>query len=476
MKLSTPLLACALLTGSVPVIHAADTPAHRPNIVFIVSDDHSRPHLGAYGFPVPTPNLDRFAAAGMTFDRMFTTAPQCAPSRASIATGRSSVAVRASRFAAGVPREVEMFPQILRRDAGYYTGIIRRAHHLDGWTDPKNTLIHAIWKKHQLHSVPERFDHVDMGGGHLETARMVAAFLRKAPADRPFFLWVNFNDPHHPWRAPAVVDPAQLPLPPDWPDTPEMRADFARYLDEIARMDTEFQVVLDAIESRGATAQTIVIFLGDNGVALPRGKGSLYDRGINVPLLVRWPGRVAPGSRSRALVSGEDFAPTLLAAAGLPVPAEITGRSLLPLLTGDPTYRPREHIFAMRGVHGSPIFDAQARSNDYDLVRAVRSDRYKLILNYTPWMCYQPVDCFNDPAWKAITAAHAAGTLAAPFEDLFFGTPRPLIELYDLQADPSEMRNLAGDPAQAVNEHALKVALLEKMIVDFDYLPLPLRE
>ncbi|MDI1247460.1 MAG: sulfatase [Lacunisphaera sp.] len=476
MTLTTRCLALALITGIGLPSQAADKPVTRPNIVLIVSDDHSVPHLGAYGFPVPTPNFDRFAAAGMTFNRMFTTAPQCAPSRASFATGRSSVAVQASRFAAGVPREIEMFPQILRREAGYYTGIIRRAHHLDGWTNAANTLIQGIWKKHNIPSVAERFDRVDMGGDYRQTASKIDAFFAQAPKDRPFFLWVNFNDPHHPWNAPAVVAPAKLPLPPDWPDTPEMRADFGRYLDEIVRMDTEFQVVLDKIEARGVTAHTIVIFVGDNGLALPRGKGSLYDRGINVPLLVRWPGHIAPGSRSSALVSGEDFAPTLLEAAGLPVPAKITGRSILPLLTGDPAYRPREHIFAMRGVHGSPVFDENARSNDYDLSRAIRSDRYKLILNYTPWMLYRPVDSYNDPGWKGISAAHTARTLAAPFDRLYFGTPRPIVELYDLQADPGEMHNLAGNPAYAEIEHALKVALTEKMIIDFDYLPLPLCE
>jgi arylsulfatase A-like enzyme len=455
---------------------ASPRPSDPPNIVFVVSDDHSTPHLGPYGFPVPTPNFDRFAATGMTFDRMFTTAPQCAPSRASFATGRSPIAVQASRFSAGVPREIEMFPQILRREAGYYTGIVRRAHHLDGWTDPKNTLTRGIWEKHRIQSVPERFDHVDMGGNHRETARMIAGFFAKAPTDRPFFLWINFNDPHHPWNAPEVVDPSVLPMPPDWPDTPAMRNDFARYLDEIARMDSEFQIVLDAIEARDATASTIVVFVGDNGAALPRGKGALHDRGINVPLLVRWPGQTPAGSRSSALVSGEDFAPTLLEAAGLPVPRSMTGRSFLGLLRGDPEYQPRAHVFAMRGVHGASVFNEDTHANGYDLGRAVRSDRYKLILNYTPWMRYSPVDSGNEPGWKSIVSAHDAGSLPAPLEGLYFANPRPIVELYDIQVDPGEIRNLAGNPAHATIEHELKVVLQEKMIVDYDYLPLPLRE
>jgi N-sulfoglucosamine sulfohydrolase len=480
MHLHCHLLASALVvtgcTATTQQLQASGNPSERPNIVFVVSDDHSTPHLGAYGFPVPTPNFDRFAAEGMTFDRMFTTAPQCAPSRASFATGRSPVAIRASRFSAGVPREVEMYPEILRRDAGYFTGIVRRAHHLDGWTDPKNALTIGIWEKHALQSIPDRIDYLDMGGNHTKTASMIDGFFQRLAPGRPFCLWVNFNDPHHPWNAPAVLRPADLPMPPDWPDTPEMRADFAHYLDEIARMDTEFQVVLDALETRGLARNTIVIFVGDNGAALPRGKGALHDRGINVPLLIRWPGRIAAGSRSSALISGEDFAPTLLEAVGLPVPATMTGRSFLPLLRGDTDYRPRKHIFAMRGVHGASVFNEQTRSNGYDLGRTVRSDRFKLIVNYTPSMRYSPVDSANEPGWQAITASHDAGTLTPVFENLFFASPRPILELYDLETDPGETKNLAGESAFKEIEHELKVVLQEKMIVDYDYLPLPLRE
>lgn len=482
MRFSTLLSALALIVATpcapLPAADPAPAPAAtRPNIVLIVSDDHSVPFLGAYGFPVSTPNLDRFAASGVLFDRMFVTAPQCAPSRVSFATGRSSVAVRASRFTAGLPRAIPTFPEILRRDAGYYTGICRRSHHLDGWHDKNSAVSTAIEEQHHLHSVPERFDFIKMGGDHRDTDAYVGEFLDGVPAGRPFFLWVNFNDPHHPWNdAPRVNDPAKLPLPADWPDLPEVRDDFARYLDEVARLDGEFKVVLDQLDRRHLTGNTLIVFVGDNGTSLPRGKGALHDRGLNVPLVVGWPGQIPPGRRSRALISGEDLAPTFLAAAGLTVPADMTGRSFLPLLRGDPAHQPRDCVFAMRGVHGGAIFDEKSKSNGYDLARMVRTDRYKLILNYTPWIPYSPVDCVVEPGWRAILRAHTEGQLAPVFTRLFFQTPRPITELYDLQVDPLELDNLAGRPELAGIERQLKIALQEKMITDYDYLPLPLRE
>lgn len=450
--------------------------ASPPNIVFMVSDDHSAPHLGAYGFPVRTPNLDRFAAQGVLFDRMFTTAPQCAPSRASYATGRSAVAARVTRFSSPLPRDIETFPEILRREAGYYTGICRRSHHLDGWTDPANELSPAIWKKHQMQSVPNRFDYVNMTGGRESTPGIVREFLDRVPTGNPFFLWVNFSDPHHPWNAPKVHEPASLPMPGDWPDLPEMRGDFARYLDEIARLDEEVQWVLDELERRGLAQNTLVVFVGDNGSPLPRGKGALHERGLNVPLIVRWPAGAPAGRRTPVLVSGEDFAPTFLEAAGLRPPPAMTGSSILPLLRNDAAYRPREHVFAMRGVHGASIYNESTPSSGYDLGRMVRDDRYKLIINYTPWMPYAPTDSRIEPGWQRIAALHGAGKLDPRFAAMWFRLPRPIVELYDLQADPAEMKNLAGTPDVAAIEYRLKAALQEKMITDYDYLPLPLRE
>lgn len=457
-----------------PAMAAADP---RPNILLILSDDHSAPYLGCYGDPViRTPNLDRFASEGMRFERAFTAAPQCVPSRAAIVTGRSPVAARIARFSSPLPPEVVTLPELLRQN-GYFTGICRRNFHLDGPAVlPPAT--REIFEKHSMRTFDQRVDWLDRNSPRSQTVAKFNEFLDKRPASKPFFLWMSFNDPHHVWDRNAIPvphDPAKLKLPRHLPDLPGMRDDLGRYFDEIARMDGEFQSVMDVLARRGARDNTIVVFMGDNGMAFPHGKGSLYDPGLNVPLLVRWPGQVKAGSVTRELISGEDITPTLLAAAGVAPERHMTGQSFHNLLRGRP-YEGRKHIFAARGVHGNTSFNEKTRSSNFDLSRSVRSDRYKLIYNLTPWMEYQPVDSANDAGWRETVAAHKAGTLDAALSKTYFSRPRPIVELYDLERDPSELNNLAGTAELAETERQLKLALQEKMIVDYDFLPLPTNE
>jgi arylsulfatase A-like enzyme len=251
-----------------------------------------------------------------------------------------------------------------------------------------------------------------------------------------------------------------------------MREQLADHCAEINRVDRSMQAVLTMLAERGLADNTLVVFAGDNGAALPHGKGSLYDPGANVPLVIRWPGVVRPGTESRALLSGEDIAPTLLAAAGLAPGPKMSGHNFLPLLKGE-AYTPRRHVFVERGPHGSAPVTVGMRNSGYDLSRSVRSDRYKFIYNCTPWIPYGPVDSAGGAAWREMTAANEQGKLSAGLRATYFTTPRPVYELYDLEADPSELHNRSGDAALAAVEQELRVALAEKMIVDFDYLPLP---
>jgi arylsulfatase A-like enzyme len=305
-------------------------------------------------------------------------------------------------------------------------------------------------------------------------AAQVTAFLDKRPAVKPFFMWANFSDPHHVWNAPPEFrpDPQPLKLPAHWPDLPGMREQMADYCAEVNRLDRTVAGVLGVLAQRGLLDQTLIVFAGDNGQALPHGKGSLYDPGSNVPLLIRWPGAVKPGGDSRELLSGEDIAPTLLAAAGLPPHERMSGVSFLPLLQGQP-HTPRKYVFVERGPHGSAPVSVNMASAGYDLSRAVRSDRYKLIYNCTPWIPYAPVDSAGGQAWSQIKAAHAEGKLPPPLSATYFTSPRPVYELYDLAADPSELKNLSGQPDLAATERELRLALVEKMLLDRDYLPLP---
>lgn len=450
----------------------------KPNIVFVLSDDHSYPYLSCYGYEsVKTPNLDRFASQGMRFDRAFQAAPQCVPARTGMMTGRSPVGARMGRFNSPLPPDVVTLPELLRDKAGYFTGVCRRNFHLDGNGRP-GPVNSEIFARNETLTWQRRIDFIDRSSDRTKTAAIVEQFLDKKPADKPFFLWVNFNDPHHVWdRAPEgqATDPAKVKLPKHLPDLPGVRDDLARYIDEINRMDSEFQAVISTLERRGFGDNTLILFMGDNGMAFPHGKGSLYDPGLHVPLLARWTGHVKPGSVTSDLISGEDITPTLLEAAGLTTVRPMTGRSFFPHLLGR-QYNARQYIFGARVYHGSAPFTPETRANTFDLSRCVRSARYKLIYNCTPSMEYWPVDSGNDPGWKQMVAAHQEGKLSPEIDRAYFKRPRPVFELYDLEADPSELNNIAGKPELAAVEKELKIALQEKMIIDYDYLPLPLGE
>ncbi len=453
---------------------AAAASAARPNILFVLSDDHSYPFLSCYGDTnVRTPALDQLAAEGMKFHRFFTVAPQCVPSRAGYLTGRSAVAARMTRFSSPLPRDEVTFLELLRSQGGYYTGIAGRSYHLDGSARAAGNAIGRLMQQHGMRTFDQRVDYLRTGSD-VQAIEQVKEFLDQVPAGQPFALWLNFSDPHHVWNAPASFRPApaSLQLPAHWPDLPGVREQLADYCAEVNRVDASMKLVLDQLAARRLTATTLVIFAGDNGAALPHGKGSLYDPGSNVPFVVRWPGVLKPGGESRTLLSGEDVAPTLLAAAGLPPGPKMSGRSFLPLLKGE-AYTPRTHLFVERGPHGSTPVTATIRSSSYDLGRAVRSDRYKLIYNCTPWIPYSPVDSASGAGWREMTAANEQGRLSAGLRATYFTTPRPVYELYDLEADPSELNNLSGSPALRTVEQELRVALAEKMILDFDYLPLP---
>lgn len=458
------VLALGLATG------ASQAPAAepRPNLLLILSDDHSAFGVGCYGnTDIKTPNLDRLAAEGFRFERAYVACPQCTPSRASIMTGRSPVAIGMTRFAAPLPEDVPIFPQALRA-AGYHVGVAGRSHHLDG--APRSPEERAIIRKHNLATMAGRLDYCKTTGNRAEMLAQYREFLEGVPAGKPFFLQLCSNDPHRPFDRNAIAephDPARLKLPKHFPDTPGVREDLARHYDEIARFDAWTGEVLAELEQRGLADKTLVMFMGDNGAALLRGKGTLYETGIHVPLIARWPGAVRPGSTSAALVSGEDIAPTLLRAAGLTPSREVTGRSFLPLLKGE-AHEAREYVFAERGAHGNAL---PRSSQVFDLGRCVVGRRYKLIYNAIWQIPYTPVDFANDTFWKDLQQAHEGGRLEPGLSRLYFAPTRPMFELFDLEKDPAELKNLIDEPGMGAIEKELRTALAEWMIRERDFVP-----
>ncbi len=450
--------------------HAAAADAGKPNVLFILSDDHSVPHLGCYGNKdIQTPNLDKFATQGMRFDRMYVACPQCVPSRATMMTGRSPVAIGMSRFSAPLPREIKTYPEALKA-AGWYAGVCGRTYHLDGAATTEESK--EVFAKYHLQTFPDRLDYVHASNQQKAFGEMQEFLDLAKGAGKPFYLQLCFNDPHRPLdrnEYSARYDPAKLTLPAHYPDTPGVRDDFARYYGEITRMDELFGKIMAELERRGLADNTLVGFMGDNGCSQFRGKGTLFEYGIHVPLLIRWPGKVKPGSSTGELISGEDLAPTFLEAAGVAVPAEMTGKSFLKILRGEKT-EGRKYVFAERGAHGSGL---PTNSALFDIGRVVEGARYKLIYNAEWQIPYWPVDFAGDDFWKELVKMNAEGKLTSEMSRLYFSPTRPMFELYDLEKDPSEFTNLAGKPEAAAIEKQLKAAMQEWMILQHDFAPLP---
>lgn len=415
---------------------AAQNQAGSPNIVFLISDDHSYPDLGCLGNrEVRTPNLDRMAREGMRFDRCFVSSPQCSPNRSSIFTGCTPHATSTSRLHTPMPPWEPTFLEPLK-ERGYFTGAFRKVH--------------------QGPDFDKRWDFYG-GNGKFET------FFDRLPAGRPFFLHMGFTDPHRPYRDGAFApphDPAKVTVRPFIPDTPPVRRDLAWYYDGISRMDADCGKVFDLLRARGLDRNTLVVFTGDNGLPFPRAKGTCYDPGIHVPLLAWWPGRIAAGNATRELIAHVDLPVTWLDAAGIGKPAKMQGRSFLPLAAGRGVYVPRDAVYAERNWH-----------DNFDPIRAIRTARHKLIFNAAPHFPYRPAwDLEASVSWKSILEESRRGTLNANQKQMMHPN-RPMLELYDLDADPHEFQNLVTSAAHRDTFEDLQRRLSGWMHDTYDFLP-----
>jgi arylsulfatase A-like enzyme len=338
-------------------------------------------------------------------------------------TGKYAHATGTEDLHVPLPDSERIVPFYLR-DRGYYTGHMAKTHY-----GP---------------DAERQFQWYSPG-----TADRFPAFL-DAAGGRPFFLWVGFHEPHRPYRPGTVTephDPAAVMVPPQLADTPETRQDLARYYDAIARMDSAVGRMVTELERRELRDNTLVVFLSDNGAPFPREKGTLYDSGTRAPLILSWPRVIPAGSVfDRGLVSTIDLAPTILALAGITPPRAMQGRSFRALLTEPDSYPGRPYVFSERNWH-----DCDEHQ------RAVRSDRFKLIRTdaYTELPLCTAADIGASPSFLALRALARDRRLSAAQRRLF-EAPRARLELYDLEADPWELRNVADEPeyAQQVRELA----------------------
>ncbi|GBD37538.1 Choline-sulfatase [bacterium HR36] len=297
-----------------------------------------------------------------------------------------------------------------------------------------------------------------------------AQFLDACPKDKPFCFWFGSTFPHRPYALDsgrkAGLDATRVQVPPVWPDYPEVRHDILDYYLEVQRFDQQVGELLAELEKRGLYDRTLVVITSDNGMPFPRGKANLYDLGTRMPLALRWPGVTQPGTRLAQFVSHVDFAPTFLEAAGLPIPKEMHGRSLKPLLTGQARAW-RDAVFTERERH------AYVRQGNLSYpARAIRTQRYLYIRNIRPerWPAGDPqlvfaVGPFGDiddgPTKRLLLSGQVDPQYRSYFE-LACGK-RPAEELYDLEKDPHQMHNVAGQPAYVRIRQELADRLLNWM-------------
>ncbi|MCC7493134.1 MAG: sulfatase [Fimbriimonadaceae bacterium] len=389
----------------------------RPNILFIITHDTGR-HVGGYGLGVQTPQIDRLAAAGVRFQQCFCSAPQCSPSRCSAITGLAphnhgeiGLTHRGFRLRPGVATT----PQLLAA-AGYQTRLFGVQHESP---DPVGETGYQHWTKgHQIEAV----------------AADVADWLGSGP-QQPFFASVGSFETHRVFPSSGDTPLDEVYVPPYLPDTPETRRDFADFNGELAKVDRAVGTILDALEAAGLDENTLVVYTTDHGVAFPGAKGTLFDPGIGIACVMRGPGGFRGGQEIAALVSNIDYLPTFCDLAGVPVPAEVQGRSLRPLVTGEATAL-RDEVFVEMTYHAA-----------YDPLRGVRTRTHKYIRSYE----YRPY-------WFGpnVDDGRSKQYLANGWQ---FATPRPRELLFDLTVDPWEQANLARDPAHAAALTELRAKL-----------------
>ena len=434
--------AMTLAPHLLPETAAAGEPpdGKRPNIVWISAEDMS-PTLGCYGDTyADAPTLDAFAAQGVRYENAFTHAPVCAPARSGIITGMypNTIGTSWMRCKGMPPAEAKCFPEYLRA-AGYYCTNNSKTDYqfappLSAWDESSNK---AHWRD------------------------------RPSKA-QPFFAVFNFTVTHESstrrWQAGQQKhDPAKAPLPPYYPDTPIVRQNVACYYDRISELDGQAAGVLRELAEEGLADDTIVFFWGDHGWGLTRGKRWVYDSGIRVPLMVRVPAKwrawagagdaasVAPGTVTAEFARFLDFAPTVLSLAGVPIPGQMQGRAFL----GPQKGKEPEYIYAAR----------DRMDETYDCIRALRDKKFKYIRNFMPYLSRGQIINYMDetPILKEMRRLHAEGKLAAGPQRQFFEPTKPVHELYDIAADPHEVRNLADDAKYRDARDRMEAALYARM-------------
>lgn len=422
--------------------HSVDASPAQPNILLIISEDNG-PELGCYGEPyVKTPHLDRLASRSVRFDRAYVPQAGCSQSRAAYLTGlyphqNGQIGLATWKFR----MYSEQTPNLVRslKDVGYRTGIIGKLH-----VNPKSAF-------------PFDFKKITTSNFARKKLKAYAAEAREfiTQSEKPFFLSVNYPDPHRPFTK-KVGGLPKKPLEPDevkpfayfgeGVDTPNLREQVANYYNCMSRLDSLVGDLLKVLQQSGKADNTLIIYFGDHGADLLRGKRTSYEGGVRVPLIIKWADRWQ--AVRNELVSTLDLMPTLLEVTGAdPVP-NLAGHSLIPLLDGQ-AKNWRTHLFTEFHTHSG---------HNYYPQRTVRDDRFKLIQNLMP----NEVNPGYDFTINRFFAGLQEAIDASPVSDAYALMRKPpAFELYDLKNDPYEFRNLAANPGHVKTLNDLQARLLK---------------
>lgn len=425
MRCLAAVVVAVLCLSAVP----QERPARR-NVLFIVADDLGL-DLGCYGGFVRTPNLDRLAQAGTRFTHAFATVSSCSASRAVMLTGLYTHS-NGQYGHAHHPYNFHTFPNVrslpkLLREAGYRTGVLGKLH-----VNPPSVYT---------------FDVENPVGGVTGIAEQARKFFAEA-GEKPFFLHVGFHEPHRAGKGfgnekapkgvpPQPYDPKDVKLPYFLPDIPEAREEIAEYAQAASRMDHGVGLLLEALREAKLVESTLVVFVSDNGIPFPGAKTTQYDSGLRLPLLVSSPEQKRRGGTSSAMANWADLAPTALDWAGVKAPAELPGRSVLPVLD-------EESPKGWDVVFGSHVFH---ETQMYYPMRTIRTRTHKLILNLAhPLEFPFASDLYASKTWQAVLSQGLKKMGSRTIEAYVH---RPREELYDLEKDPDELVNIAGEAGAA---------------------------
>ena len=418
-------------------------PSKKPNVILFVSDDHGWSDSGVYGDTyVKTPNIDRLAEESMLFTHAFAASPLCTPSRCVIGTGLMPHRNGGHKFGTPIKTNIKTMPEYMK-ELGYYTAHFGKFDHTPNKRFP--------------------YDYIH------KNVLQAAEFLNTYIEEKPLLLVVCTHPPHTPWIKNVTYDPLKITLPPNFIDTPETRADRANYYSDVTLMDSILGNVLDAVDSKGMSKNSLFIYTSDQGANWPFAKWCVYDGGLRVPFIARWPGIIASGSETNAMASLVDILPTMIDASGGNVPKDIDGRSLLPVLKQEQT-KHRTFVF---GTHTGNENGGPGIANHCP-ARTIRTSTHRYILNFSPDTTFTThiTGCKSGPHylphWDSWVEKAKTDTEAKNIVEKY--QHRPKEELYDIVKDPFEMNNLAGDPELSELLRSFRKQLAEWSIAQGDTL------